>query len=248
LIECINIEGAVLDPFVIFKGKLQMKDWWDHFSCGHIAVSPKGWTTNELGVEWLKKCFNPESKKHQKGEYRLLIVDGHASHISTEAIRFCTENKIILLCEEAHTTHLCQPLDCGVFLPLSTQIKLGIQCRCRFNPTYSIDKCDFLEIYQQARKDAITPENVRGAWEKTGLYPFNPDVVISQLPRPTERPSTPLESTQLLALHTPLNTNDLQKLLEAQFSSIKLLDYIVKAAIKAMTDVIIEKAISRELL
>jgi hypothetical protein len=107
-----------------------MKDWWDHFTSGHIAVSPKGWTTNELGAEWFKRCFDPKSKKHQKGEYRLLILDRHASHISTEVIKFCTENKIILLCEEPHTTHLCQPLDCGVFLQLSTQIKLGIQARC----------------------------------------------------------------------------------------------------------------------
>ena len=114
LIECINITGAVLDPFVIFKGKVQMRDWWDHFDCGHITVSPKGWTTNELSVEWFKRCFDPESKKHQKGEYRLLILDGHASHVSTEVIKFCTENKIILLYEEPHTTHLCQPLDCGV--------------------------------------------------------------------------------------------------------------------------------------
>jgi hypothetical protein len=36
--------------------------------------------------------------------------------------------------------------------------------------------------------------------------------------------------------------------LEAQFSSTKLLDYVAKAAIKAMTNVITEKAISRELL
>jgi len=42
LIECINITGAVLDPFVIFKGKVQMRDWWDHFDCRHIAVSLKG--------------------------------------------------------------------------------------------------------------------------------------------------------------------------------------------------------------
>jgi hypothetical protein len=91
LIECVNIAGAVLDPFVIFKGKVQMRDWWDHFSSGHIAVSANRWTTNELCLEWLKKCFDPGSKKHQVGEYRILIFDGHASHISSEAIQFCTE-------------------------------------------------------------------------------------------------------------------------------------------------------------
>jgi hypothetical protein len=142
-------------------------------------MSPNGWTTNELCVEWLKKCFDPESRKHQKGEYRMLIFDGYASHISSEAIKFCTEQKIILLCEAPHTSYLCQPCDCGVFLPLATQIKLGIQSRCRFNPYYAIDKCDFLEILIEARAKALTPENIQKAWANTGLYLFDPNVVLS---------------------------------------------------------------------
>lgn len=48
----------------------------------------------------------------------MLILDGHASHISTAAIEFCIRQKIILLCLPAHTTHILQPLDVGVFGPL----------------------------------------------------------------------------------------------------------------------------------
>ena len=44
-----------------------------------------------------------------------------------------------------------------------------------------------------------------------------------------------------------MNPSDLQKLLQAQFSSTKVLEYITKAAVKAMTDVITEQATSREL-
>jgi hypothetical protein len=36
-IECINITGEVLDSCMIFEGKVQMRDWWDHFACGHIC-------------------------------------------------------------------------------------------------------------------------------------------------------------------------------------------------------------------
>jgi uncharacterized membrane protein len=42
LIECINIVGAVLNSFVIFKGKVQIRNWWDYFATGHIAVSANG--------------------------------------------------------------------------------------------------------------------------------------------------------------------------------------------------------------
>ena len=98
-IECINITGEVLDSCMIFEGKVQMRDWWGHFACGHIAVSASGWTTHELCLELSKKLFEPETRKHQKGEYRMLIFDGHASQISSEAIQFCMEQKIIVLCE-----------------------------------------------------------------------------------------------------------------------------------------------------
>jgi len=35
---------------------------------GHICISDNGWTDNELGVEWLKRCFEPETAKRQKGK------------------------------------------------------------------------------------------------------------------------------------------------------------------------------------
>ena len=115
LVECVSLVGAVLSPWVIFKGKVQLKKWSSKLQelrkgeefPGHICTSVNGWTDNELGVEWLRNCFEPETIKTQKGEWRLLLWDGHSSHISTEAIRFCLEKKIIPLCLPPHTP---QPL------------------------------------------------------------------------------------------------------------------------------------------
>ena len=45
----------------------------------------------------------------------LLILDGHASHVSIEAIEFARSNDIHMLYIPAHTTHILQPLDVGVF-------------------------------------------------------------------------------------------------------------------------------------
>jgi hypothetical protein len=58
-----------------------------------------GGRRNELCLEWLKKVFEPETRKNQKHEYRMLIFDGHASPISSEAIQFCVEQKIMVLRE-----------------------------------------------------------------------------------------------------------------------------------------------------
>ena len=77
----------------------------------------------------------------------MLLVDGHASHITTAAIQYCVDYKIILLCLPPHTTHLLQPLDVGIFSPLATAYKSHVQRITRLGGSYHIDKVDFLKIY-----------------------------------------------------------------------------------------------------
>lgn len=52
------------------------------------------------------------------GNKRLLIIDGHTSHVAWEFFDFCLEHDIIPLCLPAYSTHLLQPLDVGLFGPL----------------------------------------------------------------------------------------------------------------------------------
>jgi DDE superfamily endonuclease len=62
LIECISLDGRLLLPWVIFKGKKQNLAWMEMLEKGHIALSENGWTDNELCLEWLKKCFELETR------------------------------------------------------------------------------------------------------------------------------------------------------------------------------------------
>ena len=133
----------------------------------------------------------------------MLILDGYASHISTTAIEFYISQKIILLCLPVHTTYILQPLDVGVFAPLATAYKNHVQRTTRLGASYSIDKVDFLEFYQLARTESITPINIQKAWVATGLSPFEPEIVLKHFPLPencrhynvTIRPTTPPEGT-----------------------------------------------------
>ena len=45
----------------------------------------------------------------------ILIQDGHTSHVSIQLIELARANNVHILCLPAHTTHLLQPLDVGVF-------------------------------------------------------------------------------------------------------------------------------------
>ena len=64
LIKCVNITRSVLDPFIIFKGKVQMRDQWDHFTARHIIVSVNKQTINKLCLEQLRNYFKPKSRKY----------------------------------------------------------------------------------------------------------------------------------------------------------------------------------------
>jgi hypothetical protein len=181
----------------------------------------------------------------------MMIFDGHASHISSKVIWICVANKIILLCLPPHTTHLLQPLDIGLFAPLSIYYKNNIRDQCKFGYNYSMDKLAFLKSYYKARDKAFTPNNIQKAWKKSGLEPFLPSLVINQLPslpplealvascQPSSRPTTSGLPAPNFATQTPIHVGDIRQILELQRQG-KLEDVhavlikICKAAEKAM--------------
>lgn len=154
-IECINAPGWCLPPFVILSGKQHEASWYRHLPPDWVlAVSDNGWTTNKLGVEWLKH-FDRHTASRTYGVYRLLILDGHSSHATPEFDQYCTEHRIITLCMPAHTSHLLQPLDVSCFSPLKRAYGHKIQELAR-QGLYHIGKIDFPTVYPQIRPAVFT--------------------------------------------------------------------------------------------
>ena len=82
-VECINTVGEALPPLLIFKGANINSKWLNERSPQdwHLATSKNGWTSNHLGLEWLKKVFNLLTREKTAGRQRLLIADRHSSYI-----------------------------------------------------------------------------------------------------------------------------------------------------------------------
>jgi hypothetical protein len=55
----------------------------------------------------------PEIRKF--GGKHVLILDGHSSHLSLSAIELCLNNNITMICLPAHSSHILQTLDVGVY-------------------------------------------------------------------------------------------------------------------------------------
>ncbi|KAL2695218.1 hypothetical protein AAEP93_003971 [Penicillium crustosum] len=221
-IECINASGWALPPCVIFKGKFFIESWFEGLPGDwRFEVSPNGWTSDQIGLRWLEKLFIPSTSLRTKGEYRLLILNGHGSHLTPKFNEICEKNKVIPICMPAHPPHLLQPLDMGCFAVLKRSYGRMIETMMR-NGINHIDKLDFLEAYPLARIEAFKSEIVKNSFLATGLVPFGPDRVISKhiirLRTPTPPASQGSESSQDLTPKTPFTEEDLRQqasLLEA---------------------------------
>src|SRR5699024_800956 len=141
--------------------------------------SENGWITNELGLEWIKH-FDEYTKARTIGSYRLLILDGHASHHSTDFELYCKDNKLITLCMPAHSSHILQPLDVVYFSSLKIAYGKHIEGQMRAHVTH-ITKEDFFPAFYTAYQATMTEKNIKGGFRGAGLIPFNPERVISKL-------------------------------------------------------------------
>ncbi|KIM35936.1 hypothetical protein M413DRAFT_43760, partial [Hebeloma cylindrosporum] len=140
-----------------------------------MGYQEKGWTDGEIGAAWMK-IFEKVTHAKANGKYRLLLVDGHNSHYTVAFLLLARLHMILVLCYPAHGTHIFQGLDVVIFAVL--KLYLGQERDKLLRTTgKAIDKSNFNEIYAKAYLRALTPENVKSAFKKTGISPFNPDVV-----------------------------------------------------------------------
>ena len=68
LIEAVTASGFVYPPFLITGGKVHTANFFrnldkEKHSDILIAKSAKGWTDDELGMEWLQRIYKPYSRK-----------------------------------------------------------------------------------------------------------------------------------------------------------------------------------------
>ena len=135
VICCICADGSYLDSAIIMKAQNGMQDCWfrnlenvpDNILFG---VSPNGWTDNSKAMAWLHRNFGPGSTTQVKamGEWRMLLFDGHISHVNREFLQTCLEYKVLPVCLPPHKTpFLSTPRCCGFFSTESCIFQYSLQ-------------------------------------------------------------------------------------------------------------------------
>ena len=193
VIQGICATGWAVPSYVVVKGKYHLLPWYENGQFPkdwRIHTSENGWTTNKIGLDWIKH-FDEHTKGRTKGVYRLLVLDGHESHHSAEFEEYCQAQKIITLCMPPHSSHFLQPLDVGCFGPLKASYGKQIEQIMRMQITH-ITKDDFLAAFLTAFNASITAKNIQAGFRATGLVPYDPESVVDRLDPKPNTPSPPI--------------------------------------------------------
>jgi hypothetical protein len=204
IIESVSATGRKLRCMVIFKGKSLHTTWFPSESVPDwiYTTSENGWTANVIGLEWLRRIYIPETTP-DPGRHRMLILDGHGSHVDIEFMWECRQHQIHLLYLPAHTSHLLQPLDLAPFSVIKSKYRHQIQELSLIDDAAPVKKERFISSYHQARVNGLSDRVIRAGWRATGLAPYNPDIVLSSS-QISARPITPPQVIQPIHISDPI--------------------------------------------
>ena len=139
------------------------------------AKSDSGWIDSELFLAWLNKIFVKFCVPERP---IMLLIDGHASHITIEAIDSCQANNIILLpCLPPHTTHALQPLDVAVFKSLKDRFSKAVRSLSFTKKNFVVTKREFSKILKSPFDHAFSIPNIKSGFSKCEIYPLNPNAI-----------------------------------------------------------------------
>jgi hypothetical protein len=180
IIEAISTTGSCVRPLVIFKGKSLQTTWFrpNNVPDWLYTSSANGWTSNDIGLRWLRDIFLPETKPVQIDDYRLLLVDGHDSHVTTQFMYECHQNRVQLVYLIPHSSHVLQPLDLSCFSAIKSRYRAQIADLARYEDSAPVKKIRFVQYYDKARRESLTPFYIRAGWKAAGIYPWDPRKVL----------------------------------------------------------------------
>jgi hypothetical protein len=196
LLAAVCADGSALSPGLIYQSvnsSLQAS-WVAAIEAGQhdvfVASSPSGWTNNDIGLAWLEQVFDRCTKqKARRGrDWRLLILDGHGSHLTKEFIDYCDAHRILLAVFPPHSTHTLQPLDVVCFKPLASSYSSALTSHLqRSQGLIPVTKGDFFPLFWSAWQSAFTTETILKSFEATGIWPMEPEVILKRFERESSR-------------------------------------------------------------
>jgi DDE superfamily endonuclease len=144
------------------------------------------------------RVFERHTKEEARNRRRLLLVDGHSSYVNMAFLNKADKLKILLMVLPPHSTHRLQPLDVGLFQPLSIAYSqhlndsiYGSLSWCRMT------KQSFWVVFKAAWEDSFTEKNILRAFETTGIFPLDSGKTLTVIQKKPDIKEPEVQGTPL---------------------------------------------------
>lgn len=189
------------------------------------------------------RLYLPETQPQNPNDWRLLVLDEHGSHETTEFMCHCKINRVQLLYLPPHTSHKTQPLDRSVFSPLKNYFRKATKSLAHCKASAPANKQRFLLCYRAASRLGCSDKNIRSGFKKTGIWPYNPSVIlddpeaiIGDAPLRQDRTPTPpiITTASQDLLSTPRKSQDVREVLKKAHGNLLPKDRTLRALLTKM--------------
>jgi hypothetical protein len=176
LVFCIAADGEHMKPSLVLPLKqfpISLAEVADKF---HWAGQSAGWMTAEIFKNWAINAFIPHVNARRvaincPNEAALLIVDSHESRRSPDALQALKDANIDVFTFPSHTSHILQPLDCGV--NRAFKMKIRASRSMALHTTVDQRRLQLIKIAARSSYDAMYPDTILQAWAAAGIHPWN---------------------------------------------------------------------------
>ena len=211
IMSCVSASGSTLPPLMVYPRKRSVPDKMRAGAVGGtlFEVSDNGWINKEIFLVWLQHFVDSIPPVRPV----LLILDGHSSHVTIEAIELARSNDVLMLCLPSHTTHILQPLDVGVFKPFKAAFSKASHQFIMQNPGRVITNDVLASLVGDAWPHAFTPLNIMAGFKKCGIHPFNPGEILDRQVAPSKAvtPPPPILNSPEVSVFSPEKQSLFQK-------------------------------------
>ena len=191
---CISAAGAYIPPLFVFPRKRMVPSLMigtPAGAIGEVNARGSGYIDSSLFMTWLRH-FAAVAGCNKENPH-VLLLDGHESHKTLDAIDFGRENGIILITFPPHCTHRLQPLDRTYFKSLKSAFSRAFDNWLVTNRGRIITQYDVIPLFEQAYSSSATVATAVNGFVTCGLWPFNDakfdaefDLLELPLPQPDD--------------------------------------------------------------
>ena len=138
-----------------------------------FSVSESGWIEKANFHSWFKKIFIPAVQELLCTGAVVLFLDGHHSHLSLKLLDEAKMRNIHLVCLPAHTSHILQPMDVGVYGPMKATWRKVLKQYNTSTRAANVTKEEFPSLLSQLWTQSVYLEHISAGFRACGLHPLN---------------------------------------------------------------------------